>query len=103
MVLIKKKFFKVGKPRDSKKEHTEFPPQDGFDVILQIQEQGQAEPLLWGAGQNADGAKQMVENVFTLRDVFALLMELLDSRHPTSFLGLLHPITDQHDAILHKQ
>lgn len=55
------------------------------------------------AGQNADGAKQMAENVLTLRDVFGLLMELLDSRHPTSFLGLLHPITDQHDAILHKQ
>ncbi|MBN2983335.1 hypothetical protein [Cohnella algarum] len=37
------------------------PAEDGFDAVLQIHEQGQAEPFEWGAFQNADRAKQMAE------------------------------------------
>jgi hypothetical protein len=31
------------------------------------------------------------------------LVAFLDSLHPAFFLGLLHPVTDEHDATLHNQ
>lgn len=42
------------------------PAKDDFDTVLQVDEQGQAEPFERGADQNADRAKQMAEDVLAL-------------------------------------
>ncbi|WP_425415844.1 hypothetical protein [Paenibacillus tianmuensis] len=80
-----------------------IPAEDCFYTVLQVYGQGQAEALLRRSGQNSDGAKQMAKDVLALGRVFGFLMELLDARHPATFLGLLHPIADEYDTLLHVQ
>jgi hypothetical protein len=46
----------------------------------------------------------MPENILTLGDIFGFLMELLDSRHSSTFLGLFHSVTNEGYPILnHRQ
>jgi hypothetical protein len=41
----------------------------------------------------------MTEDVLSLGRILRFLMELLDARHPAAFFGLLHPVTDEYDAL----
>ena len=43
----------------------------------------------------------MTENVLALGDILGLLMQLLHARHIRGFLGLLHPVANEHDASPH--
>jgi len=51
-----------------------LPPEDRFHADLQVHEQGEAEPILRGAGQNANRAKEMAKDVFALGDILGFLM-----------------------------
>ena len=52
-------------------------------------------PAADAPGQDAEPAEYMPVDVFRLGGILRLLEELLDSRHPASFLGLFHPVTDK--------